>query len=39
MLEGKLTTGVVHLTYPSPVHEVYVPTTGYHLLLGIGYDF
>lgn len=38
IVEGKLTTGVVHLTYPAPVHEVYVPVTGYHLLLGVGYD-
>lgn len=36
--EAKLTTGVVHLTYPPPVHEIYVPVTGQHLLIGIGYD-
>lgn len=37
--EAKLTTGVVHLTYPAPVHEVYVPVSGQHLLVGVGYDF
>lgn len=36
--EAKLTTGVVHLTYPEPVHEIYAPVTGTHLLFGIGYD-
>lgn len=38
IVEGKLTTGVVHLTYPAPVHEVYAPVSGFHLLLGVGYD-
>lgn len=36
--EGKVTTAVVHLTYPEPVREVYAPATGYHLLIGVGYD-
>lgn len=38
IVEGKLTTGVVHLTYPAPIHEVHAPVTGYHLVFGIGYD-
>lgn len=36
--EAKVATGVVHLTYPAPVHEIYVPTSGVHLLLGVGWD-
>jgi len=38
IVEGKVTTAIVHLTYPDPVHEIYAPVTGYHLLLGVGYD-
>ena len=38
IVEGKVTTAVVHLTYPYPVHEIYAPVTGYHLVLGVGYD-
>lgn len=36
--EGKMTTAIVHLTYPEPVREVYAPVTGYHVLVGVGYD-
>src|SRR5690606_549172 len=31
VVEGKITSGVVHLTYPAPVNEIYAPVTGYHL--------
>lgn len=38
VVEGKITSGVVHLTYPAPVNEIYAPVTGYHFVIGVGYD-
>lgn len=38
MAEAKLTTGFVHATYPAPVNEINVPVSGWHILLGVGYD-
>lgn len=38
MAEAKVTTGFVHATYPEPVHQINVPASGWHILLGVGYD-
>jgi len=39
VVEGKITTGFIHLDYPEPVNQINIPLTGHHILLGVGFDF